>query len=253
MTNDPFSRQGERTDPGSLPHRQLLYLQVYEILLNRIESGAIATGAYLPNEFDLSREYRVSVGTIRKAIDLLVDEKLVIRQQGRGTIVTDDRWAESSRKIDRFRDREGQIISQWQTVELAYDVIPADETVARQLKISAGDRVQHVHRLRTAPQAWQIAERIYWPARLIPVERLEPEDRRETDKLIRKYGLVIGAINEKLHPVTASDPAAADLGLAAETPLIKSERILVDREGAPFEYRVMLGANDEGAFWSASA
>lgn len=252
MSNDDYMRDGDRKD-FPLPQRQALYLQVYRILLERIENGTIPTGAYLPNEFDLSREYRVSIGTIRKAIDILVEDKLVHRQQGRGTMVTDERWRESRRRTDRFRTQGGEPVQQWNHEELSYETIAADEIVARQLKLSRGDRAHHVSRLRSAPGAWRIIERIYWPARLIPVESLDPEDRADTDKLIRKFGLVIASVDERLTPVSAAAVDGESLGVAPGAALLRSERVLIDRDGSPFEYRTMLCASEDGGWWSSPA
>jgi GntR family transcriptional regulator len=64
-----------------------LYEQVLGLLRTRIESGEWAGGAPLPGEAHLSRDFGVSVGTMRKAMDKLVQERVVVRERGRGTFV----------------------------------------------------------------------------------------------------------------------------------------------------------------------
>ena len=72
-----------------------VYLQVRDILVERIEAGDWQDGKSLPAEVDLAREYGVSQGTIRKALDMMKAECLVDREQGRGTFVRKHReWAE---------------------------------------------------------------------------------------------------------------------------------------------------------------
>lgn len=65
----------------------MLYRQVKRQLINDIQSGSAAPGAALPNEKDLAQRFQVSVGTVRRAVDELVAEHVLLRQQGRGTFV----------------------------------------------------------------------------------------------------------------------------------------------------------------------
>jgi len=65
----------------------MLYRQVKRQLINDIQSGFAAPGAALPNEKDLAKRFQVSVGTVRRAVDELVTEHVLLRQQGRGTFV----------------------------------------------------------------------------------------------------------------------------------------------------------------------
>ena len=66
-----------------------LYLQARDAVAKRIAAGEWKPGAVLPNEADLAQEFSVSPGTMRKALDLLKSERLLIRRQGRGTFVND--------------------------------------------------------------------------------------------------------------------------------------------------------------------
>lgn len=65
----------------------MLYRQVKRQLIADIQSGVAAPGAALPNETDLARRFSVSIGTLRRAVDELVAEHVLVRQQGRGTFV----------------------------------------------------------------------------------------------------------------------------------------------------------------------
>lgn len=65
----------------------VLYRQIKRKLIADIQSGTSAPGAALPNETELARRFNVSIGTVRRAVDELVAEHVLIRQQGRGTFV----------------------------------------------------------------------------------------------------------------------------------------------------------------------
>lgn len=67
-----------------------LYFQIQELMRARIRAKEWSGGRYLPNEGDLAKEYGVSVGTMRKALDLLGQQNLIVRRQGLGTYVNDN-------------------------------------------------------------------------------------------------------------------------------------------------------------------
>jgi GntR family transcriptional regulator len=64
-----------------------LYQQIKGLLLQSLQSGEWKSGAAIPSELELAARYRVSQGTVRKAIDELAVENLLVRRQGKGTFV----------------------------------------------------------------------------------------------------------------------------------------------------------------------
>ena len=87
-----------------------LYLQVRDLVLERITSGVWKPGAMLPAEVDLARELGVSSGTARKALDALEAERVVSRRQGRGTFVNDSTAQELAWRYDNIRGKDGRRI-----------------------------------------------------------------------------------------------------------------------------------------------
>src|SRR5512134_3820617 len=69
--------------PGLIPR----YYQLKEILVSRIESGEFQVGNKFPTDEELSTEYKLSRGTVRRAVDMLVEEGRLRREQGRGTFL----------------------------------------------------------------------------------------------------------------------------------------------------------------------
>ena len=64
-----------------------LYMQVRDAIMGRIQAGEWRGGQMIPNEGDLAREFGVSQGTTRKALDLMEFQRVVVRRQGRGTSI----------------------------------------------------------------------------------------------------------------------------------------------------------------------
>src|SRR3954468_14315041 len=72
--------------PGT-PAFSPLYQQIKALILQSLQGGEWKPGESIPSEMDLAARFRVSQGTVRKAIDELAAENLVVRRQGKGTFV----------------------------------------------------------------------------------------------------------------------------------------------------------------------
>ena len=84
-----------------------LYLQVRDALATRIAGGEWKPNAAIPNESDLAREFGVSSGTMRKALDLMEGERLLTRRQGRGTFVNDQSSEELAERFSNIHATGG--------------------------------------------------------------------------------------------------------------------------------------------------
>src|SRR5262249_17855515 len=91
--------------------REPLYLQVCELLMRQIAGGVWQPNAALPNELELARELGVSGGTVRKALEKLEADRLVVRRQGRGTFVVDQTAPEAASRFDRLREADGNPVA----------------------------------------------------------------------------------------------------------------------------------------------
>jgi GntR family transcriptional regulator len=105
-----LSNSNRLVSPGRFSTRPL-YLQVRDALASRIAGGEWKPNAAIPNEGDLAREFGVSSGTMRKALDLMEGERLLTRRQGRGTFVNDQSSDELSVRFSNIRAADGERIA----------------------------------------------------------------------------------------------------------------------------------------------
>jgi DNA-binding GntR family transcriptional regulator len=114
--------------------QELLHEQVYRVLRARIVNGEWKPQSLLPGEVMLSQEMGVSVGTVRKAMDQLARENLVLRERGRGTFVRrDDDWQFVGRGV-RLVDGEGRAVAPSIVLDSAL-ILDATESETEALKI----------------------------------------------------------------------------------------------------------------------
>ena len=124
-----------------------MYVQLRDVLAERISAGAWKPGAVIPNESDLAREFSVSAGTMRKALDLMEAERLLTRRQGRGTFVNDQASDELSLRFSSLRAANGDHLDgQTKTTQVGED--SANELERLRLQLGLHDRIYRIHRTR---------------------------------------------------------------------------------------------------------
>jgi GntR family transcriptional regulator len=213
---------------------------VRDELWHRIATGAWQPGVALPNEFLLSQELKVSIGTIRKAVDALVTEKAIIRQQGRGTFVTDRRSVEFRKKYDRVRNADGSFID-WRFLhaQVTTDVADEEEIAALQLR-GPDPSVVRITRAREANGQLIMQERCSLPASLFQVEEPIAGHNTTIVSLCCTNGVIPGDSTEAISTIAADESNAAVFDVAVGTPLLTLDRIVYDVAGVPIEWRTAL-------------
>src|SRR5512134_1615087 len=141
-------RMNRPPPPTASPAFRPLYLQIRDLLVRSLESGEWRPGEAIPSELLLAARFGVSQGTVRKAIDALAGDNLVVRRQGKGTFVaTHTEEAHSTFRFLHIRRDDG--VDEYPASRLV-DVrrVKASTEVARLLEIKPGDPVVMIRRER---------------------------------------------------------------------------------------------------------
>src|ERR1700694_5896804 len=124
-----------------------LYMQLRDVLAERVSAGAWRPVTAIPTESDLAREFGVSAGTMRKALDLMEAERLLTRRQGRGTFVNDQASDELSLRFSSLRAANGDHLDgQGKTQSVGEDA--PNELERIRLRLGPLDRIYRIHRTR---------------------------------------------------------------------------------------------------------
>lgn len=221
------------------PDFRPLYAQVRELLIGRLVRGDWRPGEVLPSEGRLAAEFGVSQGTVRKALDEMAAQNLVVRQQGRGTFVA--RHSQKHALFHFFHIRDEGGVKELPTGRvLAMRAVRADRETAQRLLLAPRSRVWEILRLRALKRAPVILERIAVPATLFPRLAL-PLGRELPDELYvlyqERFAVTVARAEEKLRAVAADAVDAAALGVAEGSPLLEIDRLALSLDGSPVEWR----------------
>lgn len=212
-----------------------LYLQVRDVLVQRIVVGQWKPGGSLPNETILAQQLGISIGTVRKALDLMENERIVTRRQGRGTFVN-DYTSEVMFPYSTFHNMEGQRISGQKRAK-SISRVPASPEEASRLSIPRGEELIKVDRIREHVGKIYMTETCLLPARYF--KRL-PENfgSYRLSALAQLNGILVSHADERVAVALATAEDAADLDVAESTPLLHLDRIIYSDHEDPLEWRV---------------
>lgn len=226
--------------PSSRFATRPLYLQVRDVLAERIASHAWKPSTVIPNEGDLAREFGVSSGTMRKALDLLEAERLLTRRQGRGTYVNDQASADLSTRYTKIRGLKGEHITGDVSL-VRIEETEANEAECLRLGLKPSDRVHRAQRVRAYKGEAFLVEDIALPAQLFPGLGERKETPPRIVSLAQEFGILLGKCEERVYVGTATADVATQLRLAPEAPVLVLDRLIYDLNGHPVEWRLGRG------------
>jgi GntR family transcriptional regulator len=226
-----------------------LYLQVRDALAARVASGEWKPSTVIPNEGDLAREFGVSSGTMRKALDLLEAERLLTRRQGRGTFVNDQSSAELAVRYTKIWGLKGERIS-GEVAVISVEEGPANEAECLRLKLRPSENVHRIQRVRSYKGEAFMVENVALPAKLFPGLEKKKDFPSRIVLLAQEFGVLLGKGEERLCVATAAKDVAEHLKLAEGAPVLLLDRIVHDLDGQPVEWRLARG-NFVGKYYLA--
>jgi GntR family transcriptional regulator len=221
-----------------------LYRQVQERLVRRIAEGQWTPGALIPSEFQIARELGVSQGTVRKALDAMASDHLLVRRQGVGTFVAahdEDRVLFQFFKLRREDGRRAFPDSD--TISVTERVASAEARA--QLDLARGARVVVIRRRRLLGGTPAVTETITVPADRFPgLQLADPVPNNLYGLYAGRYGVTVARATERLKAVTCPQEDAALLGIAAGAPVLLIDRLAADLDGRTVEWRLSLCRTD---------
>ncbi len=214
-----------------------LYVQVRNLLAQRLASGVWPPGSALPNEMELARELGVSSGTVRKALDSLESDRLVVRRQGRGTFVVDQASGDVATRFSNIRNGEGRRIGGDMEL-LAQAKAVATEIERQRLQLGAGEAVLRTTRLRRYKSQLFMHEEVVLAMSRFPGLDEKNAGTLRISALAQRHGIHLAKASERVTLEEASAQTAERLDVDLHTRLLKLDRVVFAAGGYPVEWRV---------------
>ena len=216
-----------------------LYLQIRERLVQGLQGGEWRPGEAIPSEIELAARFGVSQGTVRKAIDVLATEHMLIRRQGRGTFVASHLEQRAQYRFLRLRPDEGEPVQPTSRfVECRRMRAPGE--IARALELKAGEGVVMIRRQLQFGSVPLVLDEIWLPGtrfKGLTAERLNAYSGPLYGLLEAEFGTRMIHASERVRAVAAEAQQSEWLEVRPGEPLLLAERISTTYTGRPVEVR----------------
>ena len=216
-----------------------LYRQIKELLLKSLDRGEWKPGELIPSEIELANRFQVSQGTVRKAVDEMAAENLLVRRQGKGTFVATHHEARAQFRFLRVVPDAGEPAPP-QSRFLECRRLRAPAEIARQLELRTGDAVVYLRRLLSFGGDPIVLDEIWLPGALfkgLTAERLAEYKGPLYGLFETEFGTRMIRAEEQLRAVGADPQTAQLLGVAERSPLLLVERVSYSYGDRPVEVR----------------
>ena len=242
MSNAPFLSTGTAVvtnASGVSPTFSPLYQQIKALITASLQSGEWKPGELIPSEFELASRFKVSQGTVRKAIDELSAENLVVRRQGKGTFVATHHEVRAQFRFLRLMPDLGEPHpATSRIIEVKRQRAPAE--VARLLELKSADAVISIKRVQTFDGAPTILEEIWLPGGIfkgLTAERLNEYKGPMYGLFETEFGTRMIRASEKIRAVLSDAISSELLQVTPLTPLLNVERVSFTYGDRPVEVR----------------
>jgi GntR family transcriptional regulator len=239
-TTNPVGGEGvTESTPASSPTFSPLYQQIKALITQGLETGEWKPGEIIPSEVELAARYKVSQGTVRKAIDELAAGNLLVRRQGKGTFVATHNEDRAQFRFLRLLPEDGDIHPHVSRV-LECRRLRAPAEIARQLELKPADPVICIKRLLQFDGETTVFDEIWLPGavfRGLTAERLADYKGPLYAMFETEFGTRMIRASEKIRAVGADAAVAGLLGVAPGSALLSVERVSYTYGDRPVEVR----------------
>jgi len=226
-------------NPAESPTFSPLYRQIKGLILQSLDSGEWRPGEAIPSEMELAQRYNVSQGTVRKAIDEMAAENLLVRRQGKGTFVASHSDPRAFFRFLRLVPLSGGV-EPAKSVPLDCWRAKAGPEAARVLSIKIGAPIIIVRRLLEFSDNPVVLDEIYLPGEVfagLTLEVLREAQGSLYSLFEGKFGVRMIRAEERLRAVAADRATAELLHVQEGSPLLSVERVSFTYGDRPVEWR----------------
>jgi GntR family transcriptional regulator len=224
--------------PGT-PSFSPLYQQIKSLLVQGLQAGEWQPGQAIPSEMELAARFKVSQGTVRKAIDEMAAENVLVRRQGKGTFVATHAEQSTQYRFLRLQADDGSAAPLSRRL-LECKRMRAPAEVARLLQLKSGDTAVQVRRLLLAGSRPVVLDDLWLPGALfksLTAERLEGWRGPMYRLFEAEFSVHMVRAEEKIRAVAAGPEESQLLALPAGAPLLSVERLSFTYGDRPVELR----------------
>ncbi|TCV96770.1 GntR family transcriptional regulator [Biostraticola tofi] len=217
----------------------MIYKNVVSSIRGLINHQDFRVGDCLPSEVRLADRFGVSRMTVRKALDVLIKDGLLERQQGRGTFIIGKDLKHDNNQLNSFTEHMKMLGKTPHTEVTAFEVTRAPQAIARQLDIETQEKIYYIKRLRYANKQIIQIEESYLPVALLPDLTYRHLESSKYDFIEKQANFTIEGCRQTFLPIVAGQVFAEQLHCDPRTLLLQLLAVSNTREGVIVDFSVI--------------
>ena len=178
------------------------YMDVYTVILNRIQTQEYTINDMLPTGEDFAEEFNCSVLTVKKALDKLVSEGYIVRKRGLGTLVK--RNVGNKIDISLLKQRR-EIKRNMASIVLQFEIIKSDEDLASKLNVEVGDFIYYIERVRLIDNEARIVEYTWMPINVIKGLQMKHVEDSIYHYITKELNMCVQSAHVAVHAVRPNE------------------------------------------------
>jgi GntR family transcriptional regulator len=242
----PIQSGNESAYKMDLKSSRPLYIQLTDLIRDQIANKFWQLDEIIPSENELAALYEVSVGTVKKALSVLVNEGILYRRQGKGTFVNRPDFKRSFMRFFRYGvddEQKGRFIS---SRVLHSDIITPAKRIRDLLKLSDNEKTIAINRIRCLKDLPLMLEDLYLPYKIFKgFDEIDISQELLYPIYDEKFKTPVVWADEYLWPTIADNSLAEALNINPGDPVISIERITYTYGDEPVEFRSSIGRGDK--------
>jgi len=222
-----------------------LYYQLKEVIKRQIENKIWKFDQMIPSENEIASTYEVSVGTVKKALSVLVEEGVLYRRQGKGTFVARPDFTRSFIRFFRYGLGDQNVGDFPESKVLNSKIILPPKRVQTVLQLNDNEKVIKIKRIRSIGDTPLMLEDLFLPHHIFKgFDHVDISQQLLYPIYDVKYKTPIIWAEENLWPQIANPEESNLLWISVGDPLIAIERVAFTYGDKPVEFRSSLGRGD---------
>ena len=222
------------------------YLQLTDLIKEQIGCKIWQLDEMIPSEYELADMYGISIGTVKKALSVLVDEGILYRRQGKGTFVNRPNFKRSFMRFFRYGVDESTNERTLSSRVLSSDIITPAKSIRDILNLAHNDKTIVINRIRYLDDLPLVLEDLYLPLKVFRgFDEIDISHELLYPIYDKKFKTPIIWAEESLQPTIADSRLAETLKINTGDPVISVERIAYTYGDEPVEFRSGIGRGDK--------
>lgn len=213
-----------------------LYINIARDLQKMIENKIFDKTNMIPPEMTLTKMFSASRVTIRKAIDILVEERILEKKHGSGTFIKSKQVSYDPLKLKSFKEEMEQLGYEYTSEVIEFKIIKVDSEIANYLNLAEKERVYYVKRLRSIGDEPAVLEISYLPLSIFPDLTYDDMEISKFEYVEKKKGLKIVRTDTDVDAIIPTEEIKDFLGLPNNLPIISTKGISYLEGDTPFDY-----------------